>query len=57
MSREDVCNKAVDFGGLSPERLERISLSVECLQLWVKQMLADDKIDRKKYEYCLNSNK
>ncbi len=33
--------------------LEKISMTVESLQLWSEQMLADGKIDRERYEECL----
>lgn len=34
--------------------LERISITVETLQLWVEQMIAEDKIDKAKYEKLIN---
>lgn len=45
-----------DFVFIQKE-LERISITVECLQMWVEQMLADEKIDRKKYELYFNNDK
>ncbi len=35
--------------------LEHISITVETLQLWVEKMLADGRIDRKKYDEIKNS--
>jgi hypothetical protein len=32
------------------EELEKISISVETLQLWVEQMLANGSIDKEKYQ-------
>jgi hypothetical protein len=45
-----------DFVFIQKE-LERISVTVECLQLWVEQMLAENKIDRATYEKFLNNDK
>lgn len=42
-----------DFVFIQKE-LERISITVETLQLWVEQMIADNKIDKKKYEEFIN---
>lgn len=36
------------------EELERISITVETLQLWAEKMLADGVIDRDAYEACKN---
>ena len=41
-------NEIKDFVYIQKE-LERISITVETLQLWVEQMLADEKINIKKY--------
>ena len=38
-----------DFVFIQKE-LERISITVETLQLWVEQMIAENKIDKEKYE-------
>ena len=37
-----------DFVFIQKE-LERISITVETLQLWVEQMIAENKIDKEKY--------
>lgn len=42
-----------DFVFIQKE-LERISITVETLQLWVEQMIAEDKIDKEKYEKLIN---
>ena len=42
-----------DFVFIQKE-LERISITVETLQLWVEQMIAEDKIDKEKYEKLLS---
>ncbi len=42
-----------DFVFIQKE-LERISITVETLQLWVEQMIADNKIDKEKYEKLIN---
>ena len=42
-----------DFVFIQKE-LERISITVETLQLWVEQMIAEDKIDKEKYAKLLN---
>ncbi len=42
-----------DFVFIQKE-LEKISITVETLQLWVEQMIADNKIDKEKYEALLN---
>lgn len=42
-----------DFVFIQKE-LERISITVETLQLWVEQMIAEDKIDKEKYAMLLN---
>lgn len=42
-----------DFVFIQKE-LERISITVETLQLWVEQMIAEDKINREKYEKLIN---
>ena len=42
-----------DFVFIQKE-LEKISITVETLQLWVEQMIAEDKIDREKYEKFIN---
>lgn len=39
------------------EELEKISITVETLQLWSEQMLADGKIDMKKYNEFKNQKK
>ena len=39
------------------EELERISITVETLQLWSEQMLANGSIDIKKYNDCKLKNK
>ncbi len=44
-----------DFVFIQKE-LERISVTVETLQLWVEQMLADKKINLEKYNALINSN-
>ena len=36
------------------DELERISITVETLQLWAEKMLADGVIDRDAYEACKN---
>ena len=36
--------------------LERISITVETLQLWAEQMIADGKIDIDKYNAIKNAN-
>lgn len=41
-----------DFVDIQAE-LEKISLSVEALQLWSEQMLANGSIDAEKYQQCL----
>ena len=43
-----------DFVFIQKE-LERISITVETLQLWVEQMIAENKIDKEKYEKLINS--
>lgn len=43
-----------DFVFIQKE-LERISITVETLQLWVEQMLADEKINLEKYNEMKNS--
>ena len=43
-----------DFVFIQKE-LERISITVESLQLWVEQMLADNKINLEKYNEIINS--
>ncbi len=43
-----------DFVFIQKE-LERISITVETLQLWVEQMIAENKIDREKYDKLINS--
>ena len=42
-----------DFVFIQKE-LERISITVETLQLWVEQMIAENKIDKEKYEEFVN---
>ena len=42
-----------DFVFIQKE-LERISITVETLQLWVEQMLADKKINIEKYNELIN---
>ena len=42
-----------DFVYIQKE-LERISITVETLQLWVEQMLADEKINIEKYNLIIN---
>lgn len=42
-----------DFVFIQKE-LERISVTVEALQLWVEQMIAENKIDREKYDRLIN---
>ena len=42
-----------DFVFIQKE-LEQISVTVETLQLWVEQMLAEDKINKEKYTQLLN---
>ena len=42
-----------DFVFIQKE-LERISITVETLQLWVEEMIADNKIDKVKYEKLLS---
>lgn len=42
-----------DFVFIQKE-LERISITVETLQLWVEEMIAEDKIDKEKYKKLLN---
>lgn len=42
-----------DFVFIQKE-LERISITVETLQLWVEQMIADNKIDKEKYSKLIN---
>lgn len=42
-----------DFVFIQKE-LERISITVETLQLWVEQMIAEDKINKEKYEKLIN---
>lgn len=42
-----------DFVFIQKE-LERISITVETLQLWVEQMIAEDKIDKEKYNKLIN---
>ena len=39
------------------EQLEKISITVESLQLWVERMIADNVIDKVEYDKCLNRNK
>ena len=46
-------DEIADFVFIQKE-LERISITVETLQLWVEQMIADDKINKEKYEKLLN---
>ena len=52
MSRDEVCDYISDneLGYLAPERLERISITVEALQLWTEQMVANEKINMEKYK-------
>ena len=42
-----------DFVFIQKE-LERISITVETLQLWVEEMIAENKIDKEKYEKLIN---
>ena len=42
-----------DFVYIQKE-LERISVTVEALQLWVEQMIAENKIDKEKYEKLIS---
>lgn len=42
-----------DFVFIQKE-LERISITVETLQLWVERMIAEDKIDKEKYAKLIN---
>lgn len=42
-----------DFVFIQKE-LEKISITVETLQLWVEQMIAENKIDKEKYEKLIN---
>ncbi len=42
-----------DFVFIQKE-LERISITVETLQLWVEQMIAEDKINKEKYDKLIN---
>ncbi len=42
-----------DFVYIQKE-LERISITVETLQLWVEEMIAENKIDKEKYEKLIN---
>ncbi len=42
-----------DFVFIQKE-LERISITVETLQLWVEQMIAENKIDKEKYEKLIS---
>lgn len=42
-----------DFVFIQKE-LERISITVETLQLWVEQMIAEEKIDKEKYDKLIN---
>ena len=42
-----------DFVFIQKE-LEKISITVETLQLWVEQMIAENKIDKDKYEKLVN---
>ncbi len=39
------------------EQLEKISITVESLQLWVEKMIADNVIDKVEYDKFLNRNK
>lgn len=39
------------------EELEKISITVEALQLWSKQMLANGAIDQDKYQACISRKK
>lgn len=39
------------------EELEKISITVEALQLWSKQMLANGAIDQDKYQACISQKK
>ena len=50
----DISNDEIeDFIQIQRE-LERISITVETLQLWCEQMLAEGIIDPKAYEICKN---
>ena len=47
-------DEILDFVQIQKE-LERISITVETLQLWVEQMLADEKINLEKYNQVHNT--
>lgn len=47
-------NEIKDFIHIQ-KQLEKISVTVEALQLWAEQMLAEGKIDKVKYEKLFNS--
>ena len=38
-------------------KLEKISITIEALQLWSEQMIANGSINMEKYQACRNSNK
>lgn len=48
-------DELVDFVHIQQE-LERMSITVETLQLWAEQMIADGKINLEKYNSIKNSN-
>lgn len=48
-------NEIEDFIKIQ-EELERISITVETLQMWTEQMLADNVIDAEKYNEIRNNN-